>query len=397
MPATSKLDLWPENDFLSYQLLRLASLTGTGGADLGECLYAAGRIDPDDPDTWTATWVKLAQEVEAIADDPNRSARTRRDAHLRACNYWRSAEFLLPYADPLKMEYFLNCQNAFLAAIPNLPHVIEPVQIPYQDSVMEAYFVHPEGDVPRPWPVVIFSGTWIAGKEEFYFVIGRILAERGFAVLHLDAPGEWATLRLHDLPVRPDYEAGIAPSIDWLTARPEIDAKRIGIIGGGGGCHYTVRAAAREPRIAACVAWNAWWGFGDEDIQEWREALAEVSSLDELVENAFKRESDDIYWEPVAADFWTKRAGTKDFEEFLGVLAAHNLDGVLQDLTCPLLVVHGADDGPEDAERTYAEAGSADKTLILYGSGEPGSRHVQVDCIVRAQAEIADWFEQRLA
>jgi len=46
----------------------------------------------------------------------------------------------------------------------------------------------------------------------------------------------------------------VTPVVDHVLTRPEVDARRIGLIGASMGGYLAVRAAAYEPRVAATVA-----------------------------------------------------------------------------------------------------------------------------------------------
>ena len=39
------------------------------GAEIGECLYAASRIDEDDGESWISEWANLAERVEKQAQN----------------------------------------------------------------------------------------------------------------------------------------------------------------------------------------------------------------------------------------------------------------------------------------------------------------------------------------
>jgi hypothetical protein len=59
----------------------------------------------------------------------------------------------------------------------------------------------------------------------------------------------------HGLYFRPDTEVAVGACIDYLSKRDDVDPSRIAFYGGGEpGGWVAVRAAAHEPRIAACVA-----------------------------------------------------------------------------------------------------------------------------------------------
>jgi hypothetical protein len=94
--------------------------------------------------------------------------------------------------------------------------------------------------------------------------VGRMalaLQERGFAVLHVSyyrAPGQLRRLELVPLET-------FDRAIDWLKARPEVDAERLAIVGGSKGAEAALIVATRHPELKAVVAGMpssvAWQGF----------------------------------------------------------------------------------------------------------------------------------------
>ena len=73
-------------------------------------------------------------------------------------------------------------------------------------------------------------------------------------MLAFDGPGRGAALLQQGLVMRPDWENVIAPVVDYLLQRREVDAERIAVIGLSLGAHLAPRAASGEHRIAACIA-----------------------------------------------------------------------------------------------------------------------------------------------
>jgi fermentation-respiration switch protein FrsA (DUF1100 family) len=90
--------------------------------------------------------------------------------------------------------------------------------------------------------------------------------------------------------------------------------------------------------------------------------------------------------------------GTHTMEEALERVQQYKLDGVMQRLTQPLLMLHGSHDlaiPVEDARKAFAAAGSVDKQLRIFSEAEGGAEHVQADEPDAARQTIADWFAQR--
>jgi dienelactone hydrolase len=395
--ALRSIDFWPEMPFLSYEIWRMLATAPQGGCDPGEVIWTAARIDPANRESWQAEWAAMAREVEGIAEQAG-SERSKRDAYLRACQYWRHANFVMPFDDPRKQEYHRHHQRCFRTAMPWFDTKSEVAEIPYDGTYLDGYLIHPAGDVPQPWPVVIFGGTFDSTAEEKYFALGRLLAERGLAVLLYDGPGTGSSLLFRGTASRYDYEAPIGQTIDWIAGRPELDETRVALVGWGSGGYYTCRAAAFEPRLAAGVAWNVFYGDGAD------EGDSEPASFEE-----WKRDAD------------SGKLGNPVFNRFAAELTAArllndperakqdkmDLTGILDKVTCPFLILVGgkdllpfegdSDESVSDSQRVYNELGSQDKTLAGFPSDGPGSRHVQVDGQERARAIMADWLVDRLA
>jgi dienelactone hydrolase len=393
--TVAHVDQWRDAFWVSYQLQRAMAMSMTGGADVGECLWLASKIDPHDLDTWATAWKEMAEEVEAIAAEPGRSKESIRDANFRASTYWRTALFFLDPGSDQALDWYRRSQETFRKGAALLPNKVTPVEIPYEGTVLEGYFMEPEGDRPGPWPVIIFGGTMDTPSEEHYFAFGRTAAERGFAVLLLDGPGAGASLRNRGTTIRHDYEVPTGLAIDWLLEQGKIDPNRIIIMGWGHGGYYAMRAAAFEPRLAGCLCWNTWRGEEEDEIEMWRKAVEGVSTIDELRAKAAADPSQEWVEE---LDFVLRHHGPKSPEELVAKVSSRNLTGVVEKITVPLLVIVGGDDdvgSVPDTEKLFEESGSKDKTLKIYPANGPASRHVMVDGITRAQADMADWLVSR--
>ncbi|MGT2516296.1 alpha/beta hydrolase family protein (plasmid) [Sphingomonas panni] len=79
----------------------------------------------------------------------------------------------------------------------------------------------------RPVPAILLLGGSEGGLSKGGAREARLLAERGYAVLHLSyfgSPGQPATLKM--IPVETFDRA-----LDWLKAQAEVAGDRIGVIG----------------------------------------------------------------------------------------------------------------------------------------------------------------------
>lgn len=77
----------------------------------------------------------------------------------------------------------------------------------------------------------------------------------------------------------------------------------------------------------------------------------------------------------------------------------YRLDGVVQNMRCPFLITHGADDEQvpvADAEALYNASGSTDKTLRVFTTEEGGAQHCQRDYLSIATMTMFDWLQDKL-
>jgi alpha-beta hydrolase superfamily lysophospholipase len=102
-------------------------------------------------------------------------------------------------------------------------------------------------------PTVIINTGSDAQNIDMYVYGGAAALERGWNALIFEGPGQGANLFLRDEAFIPDWERVITPVVDFLRARPEVDKRRISLIGQSFGGYLTVRAASREHRLAGLV------------------------------------------------------------------------------------------------------------------------------------------------
>ncbi|MGQ0655655.1 MAG: alpha/beta hydrolase family protein, partial [Betaproteobacteria bacterium] len=321
---------WEDHFFLSYQFRRALGETQEGGGAVSECFQAASRMKPD-LESWHVEWLRVADRNFSRGEEAEHAGhiRTAMNCWLRAADYYRSAEFWLMPDDPRRLATFDKCERASEKWLEYLPG--EVVAIPYEHGVsMPAYFVKPKGK--GPFPVLMSFGGLDSFKDELWFMTGRGAVQRGIAALMVDGPGQGGTLRRHKLPTRYDYEVPVGRCIDWLEKRPDVDAKRIAVSGSSLGGYYAARAGSKEHRLAACISHGAIW-----DVQ--------------------KRFADRGEGHALASHMkWV--IGASSMAEAIDKAARFKLEGVLNEMRCPYLVLHGGHDvlGVENSKTVYEYA-----------------------------------------
>jgi dipeptidyl aminopeptidase/acylaminoacyl peptidase len=165
--------------------------------------------------------------------------------YLIASLLYASAQW--PYFDtnPEDLEWERRMIETYDKFIRYAPHRVERVDIPFGDSALSAFLHLPPGSEGTKVPCVLHIGGMDGSKENMVAIYGDAAIARGMAVLALDGPGQGETRnRGITFSTQAFGDAAVA-AVDWLAARPEIDADRIVIRGSSFGTYYGTVSAAR--------------------------------------------------------------------------------------------------------------------------------------------------------
>jgi pimeloyl-ACP methyl ester carboxylesterase len=346
---------------------------------------AAAGEDAGTP-VFLKAWADLTDQLVGQAEGAEKAGHTRTAGQLyfRASNYLAQAERMLAHSDPNRIPTYKRllelAQKAFDLHSPS----VSRVEVPYEGTTLPAYFSTAPGDGPKP--VIILVNGLDSTKEHMYSSSHwEELAARGISCLMLDQPGTGEALRLQGLPARIDTEVWAGAAVDYLETRPDVDKARIGIVGWSLGGYYSPRAAAYEKRLALCVAWGANhdWGAVQRRRKE-REGERPVPH----------------YWEHVLW-VWGKQGSEQDLDAFLEFADDVHLDGVVENITVPFLIAHGANDRQiplEYAHRSYDQAvNSPKRELRVFTPEEGATEHIGLDHLPYVSTYIADWVADTFA
>jgi dienelactone hydrolase len=324
---------------------------------------------------WKEEWAREAGRVAAYGDkaDAEGFKITAGNQFMRAGNYYYSAERFIPPGDE-KLAMYRKALRCYQGAMARLHIDIERVEVPYEKGLtLPAYFVKGRGDGRRP-TVVLFDGMDNA-KEMSVIFAGLDLAKRGLNVLAIDGPGQSEPLRLRNIPSRHDYEAAGIPAYDYVAARPEVDPKRVAVMGYSFGGYHAPRICDFDRRYAACVAFGAMhWSVYDFVTGHGVADPARASS------STFQ-----FRWVVGAPDNETALEWAKKF----------TLEGVAEKVECPFLLLHGENDRVvpiSAAHKLFAAIGSKTKHFRIFTAEEGGAEHCQVDHRQLGVDTIGDWL-----
>jgi alpha-beta hydrolase superfamily lysophospholipase len=379
---------FPENYRWSHGLLIGLNMAPWGGAEIGEVNRIGLRLKDHvgDDNAWFREWTREARTVEERGRERMAEGSHTSGAQYlqRASAYYHVGErFLQPKSKEGNDAYIrgVNCLRDAAQYIkrPKLEHV----EILYGDTSLPAIFVHAEpanrsGKVPA---MVFFDGLDVT-KEIQYFKGVADLSARGVACLIVDGPGNGESIRFRNLYLRHDTEHYATPLFDYLSRRPEVDPKRIGVMAISLGGYYAPRAAAMDQRFACCIAWGAQWDYQKIWMDRFeRLARADTPSLSVAAQHIS----------------WVLNASSQ--EGAIKKLAPFKLDGVVQKIACPFLMLHGEGDEQiplSEAQKCFDAVGSKNKTFKLFTREEGGYHHCQIDNQSICSAYMWDWLERVL-
>jgi hypothetical protein len=238
--------------FADLMLVHMFNHATFEGAEIGECLAAAGKVTEGDAGSWLRAWQEQGEKAERAGREAEGRGHgvSAGQAYLRAVTYYYHACLAIGVDDPAYRAGVEHYRSVFarFAALSTPP--VEVIAIPWQGTHLPAYFLRPDASGQARPTVIIGDNT----SEELYYWVGPPGVARGYNVLLADLPGMGLNT-FHGIYFRPDTEVAVGACIDYLSGRGDVDASRIAFYGGGEpGGWVAVRAAAREPRIAACVA-----------------------------------------------------------------------------------------------------------------------------------------------
>jgi len=336
--------------------------------------FVANGIDVNDFDEtvakttewkdWGPNWLAVGQMHEALGRDAE--ARNRHlsaaEAFQRAAWCYHLGKFL--WFEDLELHAALldRSVSIYREALPHLDPPAERLEIPFEGRFIPGNLRRPSSSGPPPL-VLIVPGL-DSSKEEL-FAIEEEFLRRGMATLTIDGPGQ-SENSVH-FAIRPNWETVITPLLDALDGNLlGLDLDRVGLMGISMGAIYGPRAAAHERRVRALVALAGPYNLGDC----W-------DALNPLTKGGYV--------------FYTKSADEVEAKSKAYTLT---LEGILDRVTQPMLVIHGAKDRlfpPAQAERIAREAGNA--TLVMY----PDGNHVCNNIPYKYRPLMADWLGEQLS
>jgi alpha-beta hydrolase superfamily lysophospholipase len=299
---------------------------------------------------------------------------TARQNYFMAAIHYAAAQWTFEENNEKNVALNARKRECYASYARNADHPVEAAWIPFQGKALPGWFHLPPGYTGGRIPAVVSIPGMDGFKEASVAMYGDRWLTRGIAVLTVEGPGQYESAVLGIHVSMPNWIEAAAAIMDWMRARSEVDAERIGVVGQSFGSFFSTIACASEPRYRACAVTASCLEPGCHTIFE------EASPT-------FKRR-------------FMYMSGFTDEDAFDRFRMSLTWEGHAEKITVPYLCVQGEADELSPVEHTERlfETLRCPKQLVLYQDCRHSVGNVPSTNLGPAPAVlIADWMNARLA
>jgi hypothetical protein len=396
---------WFGHDDFQFGLEIALGACQRGAADAGEVLVTAARIKDGDADAWVREWTATADAAEAAGRNAvGAGRRVSALAYLR-----RAATYLAAALDQIDASHEHEGKFALWRRLRACWEQIvdlsagERIAIPYEGTTMPGFFFRaPDAAPGQARPLVVLNNGSDGATSHMWVQGGAAASERGYHWMTFDGPGQQAMLFEQRIPFRPDWEAVLTPVVDAMTAREDVDAGRIAVIGISQAGFWVPRALAFEHRFVAAVA-----DPGVVDVStSWLEPLPKSmrKQLQEGKQEQFDRDMrlGERFSRSATAllTFRGEPYGLHDDSRYrlYQTVMQYRLGDEVAQIDTPLLITdpEGEQFWPGQSQQLFDRL-AGPKELVRFTAAEGGGRHCEPLAPALRDARVFDWLDRHLA
>jgi alpha-beta hydrolase superfamily lysophospholipase len=201
---------------------------------------------------WGDAWIETAQRFlgdyrRQVSGDTALSAD---EARRLAAMCYHIAQILIFDDDRTISLCRASTASLFAQAQLRLYPYAHRVRLPWRTRELPAYYMVPEDRGHPTGLVVILNGASTAKEETFGWT--RAFIQQGMAVVVIDSPGTGEATKV--APYSPDDVDVLDGVFDLVSEQPNLDPRRVAVIGVSMGGNQAMRALAYDRRILAGVA-----------------------------------------------------------------------------------------------------------------------------------------------
>jgi dienelactone hydrolase len=191
---------------------------------------------------------------------------TARDNFFMAAVHWGAAQWPYDENDETNIAYNNKKRECYAKYAALADHHVEAVWVPFKDKAIPAWLHLPPSYSGGRLPVVIAVPGMDSYKEIQVALYGDKYLNRGMAVLAIDGPGQYEAPLIGLYFSMENWIAAGPALVDWIAARPELDATRIGVAGTSFGSLFGTVLTGNEQRIKACAVMSVCHEPGGQTI-----------------------------------------------------------------------------------------------------------------------------------
>jgi hypothetical protein len=395
---------WFADADFDYEARIVLGATAAGIGDVGLVLATLDLITDGDPQSWFDAWTERAAELADRGDAALKRGhpQTASWAFLAAAEYYVKG---LAFVDGLADQSVLL--PAFRAGRGCWEKVIDAsrgrfvrVQVPYEETTLPGYLLRPD-DTGAARPTLVMVNGSDGSLPGLLGYGGSEALGRGWNVFVFDGPGQQSMLLERGVPFRHDWEAVLTPVIDFLVARPEVDASALTGYGISQGGYWLTRAIAFERRLVAAVA-----DPGVVDVSEgW---IAHLPPALRYLLNSGQKEAFNTAMDQAQADadpattrtmaFRAKPYGITDPFDLFTEIRKYQVRDVAEQITTPMLILDPDNEQffPGQSRQLYDRL-PGEKAIVKFTQPDGANFHCQPTGRRLTHTQMLDWLTEHLS